>query len=474
MNLASRLRRRINNQTLWPALIVLTVLYLAFQLGHQPSQRWPILFAAGIGGVLLLRQPQIGLLALVAAALVVPLEFGTGTEVSLNAVTMLIPAFLVVWGMWLIQRKASLASSPANQPLLLFLIAGLISLIAGNALWDPAVPRPSNLLVVQFAQWGIFVLSAGAFWLTANLVQNEQWLQKVTFFFLALSGTTAVLRMLPGVSSLVGHFTTIAFIRAPFWICLIGLSAGQLLFNQTLKKWARVGLFLILAVSLFSSLVVNRESVSTWAPSVAVLGVLFWLRFAKARVVLLILAGLALLTFFSPIYEFAGGDPEWVLSGQSRVVLIQRVLKASMHNPIFGLGPASYRAYTSLEPLQYGKALWWQPNVSSHNNYVDVFAHTGLVGLGLFLWFLVALVQLGWRLTQHYRKGFLGGYVNSALAILIALMVAMLAADWFLPFVYNIGFLGFQASVLAWMFLGGLVAVENITTKDTKETKDTK
>jgi len=28
--------------------------------------------------------------------------------------------------------------------------------------------------------------------------------------------------------------------------------------------------------------------------------------------------------------------------------------------------------------------------------------------------------------------------------------------------VYNIGFLGFQASVLVWLFLGGLVALEQI------------
>ena len=35
-------------------------------------------------------------------------------------------------------------------------------------------------------------------------------------------------------------------------------------------------------------------------------------------------------------------------------------------------------------------------------------------------------------------------------------------ADWILPFVYNIGFPGFQASVLVWLFLGGLVALEGM------------
>jgi hypothetical protein len=38
----------------------------------------------------------------------------------------------------------------------------------------------------------------------------------------------------------------------------------------------------------------------------------------------------------------------------------------------------------------------------------------------------------------------------------------MLFGDWILPFVYNIQFTGFQASVLLWTFLGGLVTLEQV------------
>ncbi len=44
-------------------------------------------------------------------------------------------------------------------------------------------------------------------------------------------------------------------------------------------------------------------------------------------------------------------------------------------------------------------------------------------------------------------------------AALAASLVIMLLADWILPFVYNIGFEGFQASILVWLFWGGLVAI---------------
>jgi hypothetical protein len=35
--------------------------------------------------------------------------------------------------------------------------------------------------------------------------------------------------------------------------------------------------------------------------------------------------------------------------------------------------------------------------------------------------------------------------------------------DWVIPFVYNIGMAGFRASVLAWLFMGGLVVIEQLT-----------
>ena len=48
-------------------------------------------------------------------------------------------------------------------------------------------------------------------------------------------------------------------------------------------------------------------------------------------------------------------------------------------------------------------------------------------------------------------------------------LVLMLFADWILPFVYNIGFSGFQASVLVWLFLGGLVALEQMAARESAE-----
>jgi hypothetical protein len=214
---------------------------------------------------------------------------------------------------------------------------------------------------------------------------------------------------------------------------------------------------------LFYAFYLERETVSHWVGVAAVAGVLVWLRWPRLRYVALALLLVLVSTGFlsSTIYDFAGGRAEWEESGGSRLALIQRVIDVSLRNPITGLGPAAYRAYARMEPLQYGRAFWVNPNVSSHNNYVDLFAHTGLAGLGLFIWFAIEIVRLGYRLRTRYAGGFAAGYVNAMIAAWAGALVLMMLADWILPFVYNIGFPGFQASVLVWLFLGGLVALEN-------------
>ena len=108
-----------------------------------------------------------------------------------------------------------------------------------------------------------------------------------------------------------------------------------------------------------------------------------------------------------------------------------------------------------------GGRVWVGAVVSSHNNYVDLFAHVGLVGLVLFAWFVEELTRVGVRLRAPRASHFVAAYVNGMLAAGAGSLVLMVFADWILPFVYNIGFAGFQASVLVWLFMGGLLSLQS-------------
>lgn len=451
-------------------MVAAAVVGFAAFFGSHPSVIWLALLCAGLTVAALLRQPLLGLVAAIVTALFVPFALGTGREVSLNLSTVVVPGTFGLWVLIMVrQRNLHLPRSGTTTPLLLFLLASLLSLVVGNAFWDPAIPRPGNLVLVQLGQWGIFAFSALAFWLMASMVRDETWLRRLTFLFLVLGGILAAVRVLPDTASFRAMFATYAVDRAPFWLLLAALGGGQLLFNPSLSRRWRWFLWAVMGLVMAFAFVVERTTLSNLAGVLPALGVLAWLRWPRWRWGFVAIGLLAVTIFAPTIFEFAGGDDEWDESGGSRLTLIQRVVDVTMRNPVTGLGPASYRAYARMQPLAYGRAFYLEPHVNSHNNYVDLFAHTGLLGLAIFAWFSAEVFRLGLQMRQRFSAGFAGGYANAMLALWVGALVLMLFADWILPHVYNIGFPGFQASVLVWLFLGGLVALEHMPLSDERE-----
>jgi O-antigen ligase len=341
-------------------------------------------------------------------------------------------------------------------------------MLAGRVYWDPLIPQPGNLLLVQLAQWGILVLSAAIFAVVSDWGSRRRWLEIVTWLFLAL-GTAVVLEFyVPQLNHLLGWSSPRMASRSMFWTWLAAMATGQLLFNRRLHPVVRWGLLALLVGAVHVVWFNLSDWASGWVPStVAILGVIwlwFWRRNRMAAVLLALALVVLAVAFYPVLFAHAGGEQELELSWGGRLALYRATLDLVDDHHLLGLGPAAYRHYglTRWLSLGVGRALYIQPLISSHNNYLDIYAQFGLVGLGLFLWFLVAVGLLGWRLRTRFDEDFHAGYVHGALGGFAGTLVAMMLADWFLPFVYNIGFPGFRTSVLAWMFLGGLVALERV------------
>lgn len=449
------------------AITSFLVLALAGYFGRMATPQWAVIAIAFAATGMMFHRPVLGLPLAIVLALLFPVQIGTGTTVRLNAVSLFIPLLGFVWLLSMVRRRSlHLNPSRANLPLFLFVLSSLISLLIGEATWNPTVPRGSNFLLVQLAQWSIFAFSALLFWLSGNLISDESALWRLTWVFLAIGGALAILAAFVDLKRIVGGVATVAMIRTPFWLVLTGLSFGQLLFMPRLSLPRRLFLVAVLAAVLAYSFIVARETISNWAGVVTVMSVLVWLRFPRLRMWMAFAVAVSIVTgaLYPAIYEFAGGDTEWIVSGGSRLVLIERTIEVALRNPITGLGPAAYRPYAAVNPLPYLAGLWTTPMVSSHNNYVDLFAHGGLLGMGLFFWFAVELIRVCLGLRKKIKGGFVAGYLNGMLAVWVGALFVMLLADWILPFVYNIGFEGFQASSLLWLFLGGIVAIERMAT----------
>ena len=280
--------------------ISLVVLLLASQAWRRASFTTLALTLAAGGVLLVVQKPQLGLIALVPAALSARLEISTGTEVKLNPATLLVPVLLVLWVAGLLRRHSAFRPSPANLPLLLFLAASLLSLLIGRATWDLAVPMRGSFLLVQLAQWAIFAFSAGAFWLAANLIKDERWLWRLTAAFLLVGGGLAILRVLPGVGGLVEplHHHRLH----PRALLDAADRAGR--GATAVQPGSAAGLARLPGRGagrqpLSTRFVQQQEAASNWVGLAAVLGTLLWLRFPRLRwpmvilVVVLIAAGRA-------------------------------------------------------------------------------------------------------------------------------------------------------------------------------------
>ena len=185
--------------------LALALVLLSAYIGRRGSPLPMLLLVGGFGGLLVLARPVLGLPLIIVGALLARYTIPTGTEVTLNLAVLLVPAVVVAWVVGMLARgQIRLAKSPVNKPLLLFLLAGVLSLAIGNALWDPAVPRSERFALVQWAQWGIFALSALAFWLGANLLRDRRWLERVTWTFLWLGGGLAIARLIPPLGAVSG------------------------------------------------------------------------------------------------------------------------------------------------------------------------------------------------------------------------------------------------------------------------------
>lgn len=453
-------------KTLTRLLLILGVLTAAILLPLRPYNIRPILLAllSLLGAFLILTRPGLGFATLITTTLIIPLNINTGTEVTLNPAILLIPALTLLWVINMARtNQIKLTPSPLNRPIALFLLANLIALLISNATWDKTIPRSSNFILVQLAQWAILLLALSLPLLVGNRLNTKQELRRLTFFFLGLGSLLAILTTIPTLNRLLTPYLTQAINRPPFWIVLSALAIGQLTYNQTLPNKWRLLLLLSLIATGLTAFIIQRDTTSYWLGIVATGGTFIWLKWPRLRwlivglFVALLLAGLLI----PAVYEFAGGEDEWLESGGSRIALITRVLEVTIeNNPLTGLGPAGYRPYANATPLTYLHIVWVQPNVSSHNNFVDIFSYSGLIGFSLFIWLTIELARLGLRLRQRHPTGFLGGYITGMIAAGAGSLTIMLLADWILPFVYNIGFAGFQSSLLFWLFYGGLVAIE--------------
>jgi hypothetical protein len=79
---------------------------------------------------------------------------------------------------------------------------------------------------------------------------------------------------------------------------------------------------------------------------------------------------------------------EQSIAKDSRSVLIEKAVKVSLDNPIFGVGPGCFKKYTSAHTF-------------SHCTFVELSANTGIIGMVLFILLITTFLKRQWL---YYKK----------------------------------------------------------------------
>lgn len=459
----------INRQTLKDThllvrvAIVSGVFILSILIGYFVPLEYlifPLILLAGLAAVFFyLRYPPLGLMALVFAALLISFEVGTGTGTGVNVVVALIPLLLGVWivDMVVRRRKISFVNSRPIYPLVGIAFVSVLAFGIGQLPWF--VYAKGAPLKSQVAGLAIFLLSVAAFILVANLIKDLGWLKRLTWFFLLLGTIYMLVGAIPTLNGLLAEFLPRGGGGSLLYVWIVAITISQLLINRKLAWYWRILLIGLLGLAFYVAIGLQFDWKSGWVPAIAVLWVVIFLRNPKIG----ILIALFSLIFLRDIPSFIISSDEY--SYTTRLIAWEIIWKEIVKvNPLLGLGPANYYFYTPLYPI-----LGYSVEFNSHNNYIDIVAQIGLLGLVCLLWFVLEMVILGWGLLKKVEDGFSRAYVVGVLAGLAGTLVAGMLGDWIFPFVYNVGVRGVQASILGWIFMGGLVVIQQIHSKHKSE-----
>ena len=410
----------------------------------------------GTGVILvILREPALGVIAIIPASLVSPVAISVSSGTSINGVILLIMLLTVIWiiDMVVRQKQIKLVPSRTVLPLLVLLFVATLSFAFGQLPWFLFANKAP--ITAQLGGLALFFFAVIAFLSTAHFLQDIKWLKWLTWTFLALGSFLFITQIVPGMRIIGLNLYNEGGVSSLFWLWTVALSLSQALFNNKLDIKFRIVLIVLSVMAVYVSYTIIDGWKSGWVPALVTLSVLVAFRSKRVAMAILIV-GLITLPFVASSllateeYSYSTRVEAWML-----------IIDMVKVNPILGLGPANYYWYTPLFPIR-GYAVQF----NSHNQFIDLYAQIGIAGLAVFMWFVAEIGALGLRLRNKVEEGFPKAYVYGAIAGLVGTLAACMLGDWFLPFVYNVGYNGFQGAVLGWLFLGGLVVIEQISQKE--------
>ena len=381
----------------------------------------------------------------------------TGTESRIVVSLLIAIALTALWILRLvvIDKRIKLKPSPVNKPILIFAAVSLVSFGWSTLLRDPLVWVPHSWPIIQSAALIVNILLPVLILLVLNHVENINWLKRLAWLVVGVGTLVIVSELLHLPINRIYNNGS----RGLFATWAGALAYALALYDTKLGWQIRLCLLAVVAGWVYRDFVLDSLWLSGWLPLFFACGVITFFHsrrlFVMAFALVLIFVAVNHTTLYQNIV--VGNEEE---GGLQRLELWQMNLQLVADHPLLGMGPAGYAVYNmAYHPLDAR---------STHNNYFDVLAQTGVVGFGVFLWLFGTLVYIGNQTRRAFarQRNFAEAFATATLAGCLAALVAMMLGDWVIPFAYNQTISGFDNASYTWILLGAMTSLYHIVQKD--------
>jgi len=393
--------------------------------------------------------------SIIALVALVPIAFYPYCKTVFIPAKELIAEILVIlglmfWGFKILnQEKAKLTSSTLNFPILSFISICILSLI-----W-------SNSFFVSLKELPLFLTGPLLYFIVTNNISDNRQISRILNIVLIVGGLFGIYGILQyngidfafwtgniGRQHVFGLFGNVNFF-AEYLIVPLSLSISLFFAvrNPTHKILLLIGILamggsLILTFTRGSYLAIGISSLFMFLLYLLSQGKNFIKEYKK--IFIIILALIILVTFFFVLPTPLNKSGTAIEKIKSRISISQLTKDTSIKrriaiwkftilmirdHPLLGSGIGTYEYNT----LKYQAEFFKQEEnrslyphgfaAKAHNEYLQLWAEMGIVGLGILIWLIISYFSCGLKILRKiknkYKQGIIIGLMGSVTAVLV-------------------------------------------------------
>ncbi len=393
--------------------------------------------------------------SIIALVILVPIAFYP------RCITVFIPAKemiaevlivlgLMFWGLKIINKEElKFTPTPLNFPILSFISICILSLI-----W-------SNSFFISLTELPLFLAGPLLYFLITNNISNERQINRILDILLIVGGLFGIYGIFQyngidfsfwarniGRQQVFGLFGNVNYFAE---YLIVPLPIAVSIFFASRNKFKKI-LLLIGILAMGTSLIVTftRGSYLSFGVSLIFMFFVFLISRGKnfiknnKKIFIIILVAIIIITFLFVVPTPLNKSSTVISKIKSRISVTQLTQDFSFNrriaiwkftgmmikdHPLLGSGIGTYKYNT----LRYQAEFFAQGENRSlyphgfadkaHNEYLQLWAELGIIGLGIFTWLIISYFRFGLKILRkikdEYRQGIIIGLMGAVVAVLV-------------------------------------------------------